>query len=41
MDAGAIAAELTKTISDPSRLPGAINTRVSEDAIAEIRNRLA
>ena len=41
VDAGAIAAELTKTISDPSRLPGAINTRVSEMRIAEIRNRLA
>lgn len=41
VDAGAIAAELTKTISDPTRLPGAINTRVSEMRIAEIRNRLA
>ncbi|SCX48286.1 multifunctional CCA addition/repair protein [Nitrosospira sp. Nsp1] len=41
VDAGTIAAELTKTISDPTRLPGAINTRVSEARIAEIKNRLA
>lgn len=40
VDAGAIAAELTKTISDRTRLPGAINSRVSEMRIAEIRNRL-
>ena len=39
--AGAIAAELTKTISDPTRLPGAINSRVSEARIAEIKTRLA
>jgi tRNA nucleotidyltransferase (CCA-adding enzyme) len=41
VDAGAIAAGLTKTISDPTRLPGAINSRVIEARIAEIRNRLA
>jgi tRNA nucleotidyltransferase (CCA-adding enzyme) len=41
VDAGAIAAELIKTISDPTRLPGAINTRVSEARIAEIKARLA
>lgn len=41
VDAGAIAAELTKTISDPTRLPGAINSRVSEARIAEIKTRLA
>ncbi len=41
VDAGAIAAELTKTISNPARLPGAINIKVSETRIAEIRNRLA
>ena len=40
VDAGAIAAELTKTISDPTRLPGAINTRVSEARIAQIKARL-
>ncbi|SHL80792.1 metal dependent phosphohydrolase [Nitrosospira sp. Nsp11] len=41
VDAGAIATELTKTISDPTRLPGAINSRVSEARIAEIKTRLA
>ena len=40
VDAGAIAAELARIVSDPSRLPVAINTRVSETRIAEIRNRL-
>lgn len=40
VDAGAIAAELARSVSDPSRLPVAINTRVSETRIAEIRNRL-
>lgn len=40
VDAGAIAAELARIVSDPSRLPVAINTRVSEARIAEIRNRL-
>ena len=41
VDAGAIAAQLSGAIPDPARLPGAINTRVSEARIAEIRNRLA
>jgi tRNA nucleotidyltransferase (CCA-adding enzyme) len=41
VDAGTIAAELSGAISDPARLPAAINTRVSEARIAEIRNRLA
>jgi tRNA nucleotidyltransferase (CCA-adding enzyme) len=41
VDAGAIAAELTKTISDPTRLPGAINSSVSEARIGEIKTRLA
>jgi tRNA nucleotidyltransferase (CCA-adding enzyme) len=40
VDAGAIAAELARTISDPSRLPGAINARVGEARIAEIKTRL-
>jgi tRNA nucleotidyltransferase (CCA-adding enzyme) len=40
VNAGAIAAELTKTISDPTRLPGAINTRVSEARVAQIKTRL-
>jgi tRNA nucleotidyltransferase (CCA-adding enzyme) len=40
VDAGAIAKELARSVSDPSRLPVAINTRVSETRIAEIRNRL-
>jgi len=41
VDAGAIAAELAKTVSDPARLPSAINARVSEVRVAEIRARLA
>jgi len=41
VDAGAIAAELARTISDPSRLPAEINARVNEARIAEIRNLLA
>ena len=41
VDAGAIAAELTRTISDPPRLPAAISTRVREARIAEIKIRLA
>jgi tRNA nucleotidyltransferase (CCA-adding enzyme) len=40
VDAGAIAAELSGAISDPTRLPAAINARVGEARIAEIRNRL-
>jgi tRNA nucleotidyltransferase (CCA-adding enzyme) len=40
VDAGSIAAYLNSTISDPTRLPAAINARVSETRIAEIRNRL-
>lgn len=40
VDAGAIAKELARSVSDPSRLPVAINTRVSDTRIAEIRNRL-
>lgn len=40
VDAGAIAKEMARSVSDPSRLPVAINTRVSETRIAEIRNRL-
>lgn len=40
VDAGTIAKELARSVSDPSRLPVAINTRVSETRIAEIRNRL-
>ena len=41
VDAGAIATELTKTISDSTRLPGAINSKVNETRIAEIKTRLA
>jgi tRNA nucleotidyltransferase (CCA-adding enzyme) len=41
VDAGAIAKELARSVSDPGRLPVAINTRVSETRIAEIRNQLA
>ena len=37
VDAGAIAAELAKTASDPTRLPGEINTRVRAARIAEIK----
>ena len=40
VDAGAIAAELARTVSDPTRLPLEINARVSEARIAEIRNLL-
>lgn len=40
VDAGAIAKELARNVSDPSLLPVAINTRVSETRIAEIRTRL-
>lgn len=39
VDAGAIAAELARNISDPTRLPSAINARVSEARIAKIKNR--
>lgn len=39
VDAGAIAAELARSISDSTRLPGAINARVSETRIAKIKNR--
>ena len=41
VDAGAIAAELTRTISDPARLPTAISARVREARIIEIKIRLA
>lgn len=41
VDAGAIAAELARTVSDPTHLPLEINARVNEARIAEIRNRLA
>jgi tRNA nucleotidyltransferase (CCA-adding enzyme) len=41
VNAGVIAAELAKTISDPGRLPAEINARVGEARIAEIRNRLS
>jgi tRNA nucleotidyltransferase (CCA-adding enzyme) len=37
VDAGSIAAELTATMKDLTRLPAAINTRVSEARIAEIK----
>jgi tRNA nucleotidyltransferase (CCA-adding enzyme) len=40
VDAGAIAAELARTVQDLTRLPAAINTRVSEARIAEIRAQL-
>lgn len=40
VDAGAIAAELTRAISDPVRLPDAIRTKVTEVRIAEIEARL-
>lgn len=40
VDAGAIAAELAKTIADSTFLPPAINTRVRETRIAEIKTRL-
>ncbi|MDN5880796.1 MAG: multifunctional CCA addition/repair protein [Nitrosospira sp.] len=41
VDAGAIAAEAARAVSDLTRLPVAINARVSEARIAEIRTRLA
>ncbi|MBA4142258.1 MAG: multifunctional CCA addition/repair protein [Nitrosospira sp.] len=41
VDAGAIATELARTVSDPMRLPALINARVSEARIAEIRRWLA
>jgi tRNA nucleotidyltransferase (CCA-adding enzyme) len=41
VDAGAIAAELARTISDSGRLPAAISTKVGEARIAEIKIRLA
>jgi len=37
VDAGAIAAELTKTVSDPTRLPGEISTKVRAARIAKIK----
>ncbi len=40
VNAGAIAAELARAISDPARLPVAISTKVSEARIAEIKARL-
>ena len=40
VDAGAIAAELTRAISDPVRLPAAIRTKVNAARIAEIKTRL-
>jgi tRNA nucleotidyltransferase (CCA-adding enzyme) len=40
VDAGAIAAELASTIADPTCLPPAINARVRETRIAEIKARL-
>lgn len=41
VDAGAIATELTRSIADSTRLPTAINARVSEARINEIKARLA
>ena len=41
VDAGAIAAELAKTIADVSRLPAQINARVNEARVGRIRDRLA
>ncbi len=41
VDAGAIAAELARTAQDPTRLPAAINTRVNEARIAEIKAQSA
>ena len=40
VDAGAIAAKLTRAISDPGRLPAAIRTKVTEARIVEIKTRL-
>jgi tRNA nucleotidyltransferase (CCA-adding enzyme) len=41
VDAGSIAAELTRTVPDSTRLSMAINTRVSEARIAEIKAQLS
>jgi tRNA nucleotidyltransferase (CCA-adding enzyme) len=41
VDAGAIAAELARTVAEPSRLPAEINARVHEARVAQIRDRLA
>lgn len=41
VDAGAIAAELAGSVTDSTRLPAAINTKVSEARINEIKARLA
>ena len=41
VDAGAIAAELARTVADPSRLPAEINARIHEARVAQIRDRLA
>ena len=41
VDAGAIAVELARTISDSGRLPAAISTKVGKARIAEIKIRLA
>ncbi|HTJ55575.1 MAG TPA: multifunctional CCA addition/repair protein [Nitrosospira sp.] len=41
VDAGAIAAELARTVAEPSRLPVEINARVHEARVAQIRDRLA
>jgi tRNA nucleotidyltransferase (CCA-adding enzyme) len=41
VDAGGIAAELARTVADPSRLPAEINVRVNEARVARIRDRLA
>jgi tRNA nucleotidyltransferase (CCA-adding enzyme) len=41
VDAGGIAAELVRTVAEPSRLPAEINARVHEARVAQIRDRLA
>ena len=41
VDAGASAAELAGSVADSTRLPAAINTKVSEARINEIKARLA
>lgn len=41
VDAGAIAAQLARTVAEPSRLPAEINVRVHEARVAQIRDRLA
>jgi tRNA nucleotidyltransferase (CCA-adding enzyme) len=41
VDAGSIAAELTRTVPDSTRLSMAINARVSEARIAEIKAQLS